>query len=191
MALNRGKNIQLALFFIILLVIGIVLAVFIGYRTVSNSPEMILKAVQKDADISVQNVSQVSTKNGIKEWRLNAASAKFLEPDKKAVFSGLSVVFYLKNGKTLDLSADTGTLYTVSRDISVEGNVTANDGLVTIQTETLRYTHERNALVADTPVKIVGDTFRLSADSAAVDLNTQITTFRGNVEGIIFENITM
>ena len=189
--MNQGKTIKRVLFFIILLVIGIVLAVFIGYRTGSNSPETILQTVQNDAAVSIQNLTQTSMKDGIKEWRLNAASADFMEQDKTAVFNDLSVVFYLKSGKTLSLTAETGSLNTVSRDIRAAGNVTADDGLVKIQTDTLQYSHKLGTLVADNPVKIMGETFQLSADSAAVDLNTQITTFRGNVKGTIVENIAM
>ena len=189
--MNQERNIKFILFFIILVVIGIVLAVFIGYRTVSNSPEMLLKAVQDDASISIENLTQISTKNGIKEWSLKAASADFMEQEKKAVFRDLSVTFYMRNGKTIQLSAETGSLNTESRDIHAAGNVIADDGMVKIQTEKLNYTHNAGVLYTDTPVKIVGETFQLFAETASYDLNTQITNFQGKVEGTIFENIRM
>jgi len=189
--IKQNKNIKFILFFIILLVIGIVLGVFIGYRTVSNPQEMILRAVQNDASISIENVTQTSIKNGIKEWSLKAASADFMEQEKQAVFNDLSVTFFMQNGKTIRLSAEKGYLNTESRDIKAAGNVVADDGTVKFQADTLSYTNEAGIIFSDAPVKILGDAFQLFADTASYDLKTQITTFKGNVEGAIFENIRL
>ena len=80
------------------LVFGVVLSVFIGYRTVSNPQEMFLSSlIQDDATIAIDRVHQTSTKNGIKEWSLDATSAQFIEKDRQAVFDDLSVTFYLEN----------------------------------------------------------------------------------------------
>lgn len=187
----RNKGLKYVLFFVILLVIGIVLGVFIGYRTVSNPQEMILKAVQDDATISIENVQQTSIKNGIKEWSLKAASADFMEQQKQAVFNDLSVTFFMRNGKTIHVSAQTGYLNTESRDIKAIGNVVADDGTVKFQTDRLSYTHEAEVIFSEAPVKISGDAFSLLADTASYDLKTQISTFKGNVEGTIIENISM
>lgn len=186
-----NKPAKVILFFAILLVIGIVLAVFIGYRTESKPQEMLLRAVQNDAAISVENVTQTSIKNGIKEWRLKAASADFLDKEKLAVFEDLSVTFFMGNGKAIRLSAQKGVLDTESRDIKATGNVVAEDGMVTLKAQKLDYAHDTRTLFSDAPVQIVAEAFALSADSASYDLNTQKTTFSGHVEGTIFEDISM
>jgi LPS export ABC transporter protein LptC len=186
-----NKSIKFILFFIILLAIGIVLGVFIGYRTVSNPQEMLLKAVQDDASISIENITQTSTKNGIKEWSLKAASADFMEQDKQAVFNDLHITFFMRNGKTIRLSAEKGYLNTESRDIKATGNVIADDGMVKIQADKLKYTHKAGVIFSDAPVKILADAFQLFADTASYDLKTQVATFKGNVQGIIFENVTL
>ena len=189
--ISRNKHIKFILVFIILLVIGIVLGVFIGYRTVSNPEEILRRAVQKDAAISVENVTQTSIKNGMKEWSLKASSADFMDQEKQAVFNDLAVTFFMQNGKTIRLSAEKGYLNTESRDIRAAGNVVADDGVVIIQADRLNYTHKTGVLFSNAPVKIMGDAFQLHADTASYDLNTQITTFKGNVEGTIFENIRL
>jgi LPS export ABC transporter protein LptC len=189
--IKQNKPIKFILFFIILLAIGIVLGVFIGYRTISNPQEMILQAVQNDASISVENVTQTSIKNGLKEWRLKAASADFMEQDKQAVFNALSVTFFMRNGKTVRISAEKGYLNTESRDIKAAGNVVADDGTMKFQADTLSYTNKTGIIFSDAPVKIWGDAFQLLADTASYDLKTQITTFKGNVAGTIFENISL
>ena len=169
------------------LVFGVVLTVFIGYRTVSNPQELFLSSLlQDDATISIDNVHQTSTKNGIKEWSLDARSAQFIKKDRQAIFDDLSVTFYLENDNSVKLTAAKGYLNTDTRDIRVDGEVIANDGEFKLMTDSLNYEHERRVLVATKPVQILGSTFRLNADTASYDLESQITTFDGKVDGTIY-----
>jgi len=189
---SRQRSIKLFLLITIFLVFGVVLTVFIGYRTVSNPQEMFLSSlIQDDATIAIDRVHQTSTKNGIKEWSLDARSAQFIEKDRQAVFDDLSVTFYLENDHSVNLSANKGYLNTDTRDIRIDGDVIADDGEFKILTDTLNYEHKRRVLIAVKPVQILGSTFRLNADSALYDLNSQQTTFDGSIEGTIFDKINL
>lgn len=189
---SRQRSIKLLLLITMFLVFGVVLTVFIGYRTVSNPQEMFLSSlIQDDATIAIDRVHQTSTKNGIKEWSLDARSAQFIEKDRQAVFDDLSVTFYLENDHSVNLSANKGYLNTDTRDIRIDGDVIADDGEFKILTDTLNYEHKRRVIIAVKPVQILGSTFRLNADSALYDLNSQQTTFDGSVEGTIFDKINL
>ena len=189
---SRQRSIKLLLLITMFLVFGVVLTVFIGYRTVSNPQEMFLSSlIQDDATIAIDRVHQTSTKNGIKEWSLDARSAQFIEKDRQAVFDDLSVTFYLENDHSVNLSANKGYLNTDTRDIRIDGDVIADDGEFKILTDTLNYEHKRRVLIAVKPVQILGSTFRLNADSALYDLNSQQTTFDGSIEGTIFDKINL
>ena len=194
MALNpsRLRSIKLSLLITMFLVFGVVLTVFIGYRTVSNPGELFLSSlIQDDATIAIDKVHQTSTKNGIKEWSLDATTAQFIEKERQAVFDNLSVTFYLENDNSIALSAHKGYLNTDTRDIRIHGDVIADDGEFKILTETLSYEHKRRVLVATTPVQIIGSTFLLNAGSALYDMASQKTTFDGKVEGILFEKVNL
>ena len=194
MALKHSpqRNIKLFLPIILFLVFGVVLTVFIGYRTVSKPQELLLSSlVQDDATIAIDRVHQTSTKNGIKEWSLDATSAQFMEKDRQAVFDELSVIFYMENDKWVKLSANKGYLNTDTRDIRVDGDVIADDGEFKMLTETLNYEHERRVLVTTKPVQILSNTLRVNADSASYDLTSRKTTFDGKVEGTIFDKIKL
>jgi len=189
---SRKRSFKLFLPIIMLLVFGLVLTVFISYRTVSRSQESLLTSmVQDDATIAIDRVHQTSTKNGIKEWSLDAASAQFVEKERQAVFEELSVTFYMENDKSVKLSANKGYLNTDTRDIRVHGDVITDDGAFRILTETLNYEHERRILVTTKPVQIFGNTLRVNADSASYDLTSQKTFFDGNVKGTIFDKIKL
>ena len=188
---SRQRRVKLFLLITMFLIFGVVLTVFIGYRTVSNPQGLLTSLVEDDATIAIDRVHQTSTKDGVKEWSLDATSAQFIEKDRQAVFDDLSVTFYMKNDHSIKLSARKGYLNTDTRDIRVDGDVVADDGRFKILTDTLNYEHERRMLVADQPVQILGSTFRLNADSASYDLTSQKSTFDGNVEGIIFDKISL
>jgi LPS export ABC transporter protein LptC len=189
--ITRKKHIRLALFVTILVVCVALMAVFREYRQVSNPEKFILSAIQDEASISIGNVNHTSTKNGIKEWNLQAESGHYIEKDKLAVFDNLLATFYMQNGNMVRMSARKGYLNTQSNDIRVTGNIVAVDGDFKIETDKLRYKNKRRMLYADSPVKVTGNAMSLVADSASYDLNSQKAVFEGKVEGIIFENITL
>jgi len=180
------------LLLIVFLVFGVVLTLFIGYRTVSNPQDLIVSSlVRDDATIAIDGVHQTSTKNGIKEWSLDARSAQFIEKDRQAVFDELSMNIYMENDKQVNLTAEKGYLNTDTSDMRVHGDVIADDGELTILTETINYEHAQRVLVTTKPVQVLGGKFRLNADSASYDLTSQKTTFDGNVEGTIFDKIDL
>ena len=81
--INLYKH-KLFLLITLFLVFGVVITVFIGYRTVSKPQELILSSLaQDDATIAIDRVHQTSTKNGIKEWSLDAVSAQFIEKNRQ------------------------------------------------------------------------------------------------------------
>ena len=187
---NRQKSLRLVLLLSMLLIFGVVLTVFIGYRTVSNPQETGLSSLLKDdVTISMADVQQTSTRNGLRDWSLNAASAQFLDKKKQVVFDDLAVTFYLDQGGSVALSARKGYLNTDTRDIRIDGDVVADDGQIKFRTESLDYDHEQRVLLTAEPVEIFGNRFCLTAESAFYDMATRKATFEGNVEGTIFESI--
>jgi LPS export ABC transporter protein LptC len=189
---SKLAHIKLFLLITVFLVFGVVLTIFFGYRTVSNPQESLVSSlVQDDATIAIDRVHQTSTKNGIKEWSLDAISAQLIEKDKQAVFDELSMKFYMENDRLVTLSAHKGYLNTETRDMRVHGDVIADDGEFRLLTETLNYEHARGVLVTTKPVQVLSSKFCLNADSASYDLTSQTTTFDGKVEGTIFDKIDL
>jgi len=172
-----------------LLIFGVVLTVFIGYRTGSNPQEMVLSSMLKDdVAISMADVQQTSIKNGVKDWSLNAASAQFLYKKNQVVFDDLDVTFYLDDGGSVKLSAQKGYLNTETQDIQIEGNIVADDGDIKFRTESLDYDHELRILVSAQPVQLFGNSFCLTAASAAYNMATSRAIFEGQVEGTLFDS---
>ena len=185
---KKQKRLKLLLLLFILVTIGIIIAIFFYYRPTSplqESPEI---ASEEGTHMAIGRVHQTATRDGFKEWNLDAASVKYMEAEKKALFKDISVTFFIRDGTRVYLTAEKGILQTESKDIEVTGNVVVKNEKYRMETETLQYQHEKRLLFTKVPVKIIGKDFDLSSDSLSVDLNQQRAWFKGQVKGTINES---
>ena len=189
--MKNCRLIQRVLLTVAVLALAATVTVFIGYRRVARNPEVLLDLVQKEADMQLNKIRQTATKNGIREWRLEAESATLLEKRKTVLLAKPDVAFFMDDGDNVHLTADQGTIYTDSSRMHVSGQVSATTSRYRFQTETLDYDPATRELRADTPVTLSGQSITLRADSMAMNMKTNITRFEGNVEGTISEDLQL
>jgi len=185
------KKLTIILFSLIVIVSGIIVAVFIGYRRILNTQDILIAPLNKETTLSIDRVHQTATRDGIKEWSLDAGSAQFVKAKKEALFKDLSVTFYLKDGQKVDVTADEGILKTDSNDIEAYGNVVVKSQGYRLITEKIEYEHRKRIVFSKQPVTITAEAFDLVADSMYFDLNTKKTLFKGNVGGTLREHIML
>ena len=70
--LKKTKKLSVFLLIVILVSVGTVVSVFIGYRQVSNTPEMLITSLKEGANLSLGKIRQTATRDGKKEWSLEA-----------------------------------------------------------------------------------------------------------------------
>lgn len=182
------KKLSIILLIVILLAIGTVVTVFIGYRQVSNAPELLLSSIKDGANLSLGKIRQTATRDGKKEWSLEAGSASYIENENKAVLKDLFITYYLKDNKEVYLNADQGILNTETNDIEFSGNVVVRNEEYKLKTEKLDYQHERRFISSDVPVHILGDEADVTANSLTYDLNANKIVLTGNVVATISRN---
>ena len=182
------KKLSIILLIVILLAIGTVVTVFIGYRQVSNAPELLLSSIKDGANLSLGKIRQTATRDGKKEWSLEAGSAHYIENEKKAVLKDLFITYFLKDNKEVYLNADQGILNTETNDIEFSGNVVIRNEEYKLKTEKLDYQHERRFISTDVPVHISGDGADVTANSLTYDLNANKIVLTGNVVATISRN---
>jgi len=194
MSVIKHKNLKkLKLFFLAFITIALtaVIAVFINYRRILENPEKLISSFPVDSNLSIGKIHQTSTKNGVKEFSLDAASAYYTASKKTVVLKDLSVTFFLKNKQEVYLTANKGILKTDSKDIEITGNVIVKNESSRLFSEKIQYKHGQRLLLSKVPVKIVGNSYQLTADRMSLDLNTNKTVFEGRVEGAFSENFTI
>ncbi len=188
---TKNKRLKIFLVAIILLSLGAISAVFMGYRLILNKESKFISPLYSKANVSISKVYQTATRDGIKEWSLEAKSAYYIDATKQANLQDVVVTFFLKDGGKVYLTADQGILKTDSNDIEVTGDVVVRNETYRLRTKKLNYEHTKRIIFSKVPVEIVGDSLNLAADSMSFDLNTNRVLFEGRIEGSFSETITL
>ena len=176
---------------IILIAVSIVIVVYIGYRRLSDIPDALLATIQDGADMSIGRIHQTATRDGKREWILEASSAHYTQSKKEVILKDLTVTFFLDDNSEVYLTGNRGKLNTSTNDIEVSGSVVIKKDNYQLITEKLNYAHNQRIIFSTVPVLIVGDDARISANSASLDLNTKKLRLEGNVESTFSENIEL
>ncbi len=179
--MKKTRKLSLFLLTVIILAVGTLVAVFIGYRRVSNAPELLLSSIQEGADLSLGKIRQTATRDGKKEWSLVADSADYMENESKVHLKNLSVTYFLKDNREVYLKADRGVLQTETNDIEFSGNVVVENETYRMKTEQLNYEHEKRFIFCREAVRIWGGDAEVTADAATYDLNADKIVLTGNV----------
>ena len=179
------KRIKLILLSIILITVGIIIVVYLGYRRISDTPELILSTIQDGANMSIGRIQQTATRDGKREWSLEATSAHYIETEKQVILKDLAITFFLDDNSEVYLAAQKGILNTDSNDIEVSGNVVITKDNYRLTAEQLNYDHKQRIIFSKVPVTISGNSANILADSAIFDLTTKKVRLEGNVEGTL------
>lgn len=177
------KKLNFFLISIIVLTFGIVVIVFFQYRHILEKNDTLVSIVDNKSNVSIGRAHQTATRDGRKEWSLDAASADYMDKNNQAVFKDLSLTFFLKDNTEVYLTANQGILKTDSNDIEINGNVLVTNTSYKLRCENLYYAHKKRIIFSKVPVNIIGDSFELVADSMSLNLNTNRTLFEGKVKG--------
>jgi LPS export ABC transporter protein LptC len=183
--LKKTKKLSIFLLIVILVSVGTVVSVFIGYRQVSNAPEMLITSLKEGANLSLGKIRQTATRDGKKEWSLEADSANYMEADNKVDLKNLSVVYFLEDNREVYLKADQGILQTDTNDIEFSGNVVIRNEEYQMKTEHLNYGHGQRIIICDQSIQISGKGAELTAESAKYYLNADKIVLKGNVVATI------
>ncbi len=185
---KRTRRVKLFLTAVVLITVGLVIIVYVGYRRISETPELILSTIRDDADMSIGKIHQTSTRDGKKEWSLEASSAHYMSEKNQVILEDLFVTFYLEDNSEVHLKANKGKLHTNSNNIEVSGNVVITKDKYVITTEQLKYRHKKRIIYCQVPLVISGESGKISAETASFDLNTNRVTLEGKVEGTFSES---
>jgi len=188
---HNHKKLKLFLLSIIFVALGVTLTVFVSHRRILEKEENIVSGIQSKANISIGKVNQTATRNGIKEWSLDATSVNYIAKKNQAIFQDLSITFYLKDKTEVYLTANKGILKTDSNDMELFGNIVVKNSKYRLKTKNLFYRHNKRIIFSKVPVKVTGASFDLAADSMSLNLNTNKAMFEGKVEGILSESFRL
>jgi len=176
----------------LLVVMIIIISGFFYFNRLLSKPVQINDIkIDSKAALKLNVLKQISKKNGIKEWELNAASATLLKGEDKAVLLDISVIFFAKDDKKVLLTSDTGVLNTKSHDILFSDNVVVTYETSVLKTDKLHYSKKEHIISSNAHVRLENGNSVIEADSMIVKLNDNMTTFEGHVRGTFSEDFNI
>ncbi|MDL2269944.1 LPS export ABC transporter periplasmic protein LptC [Desulfosarcina sp. OttesenSCG-928-A07] len=168
-------------------VIIAVAALFISYRQITQDPERMLDLVEKQAEMHLDKIRQTATRNGVRDWYLEARSATLQDHLKQVQLDHPDVEIFMETGDTVHLTADQGIIYTDSNRITLSGQIIAKTDEYALNTEFLDYDPTEREIRTHTQITLTGTNMKLRADQMTANLNTRVACFEGHVEGTIHD----
>ncbi len=165
----------------IVIILGTVIAIYIISQSDPYVMEPVAESAEPEATLSVNKIHQTATRDGKKEWSLEASSGHFIDKTRQLILKDVKVTFFLKDKSEILLLADQGILETDSSNIEVTGNVVLDNKEYKLLTEKLSYDHNQRLLYSKTPVTISGASAKLAAESLRFDIDTKKLTLEGRV----------
>ncbi len=166
-----------------------IVAGYIGFDRFFSAP-IEIKNIKIDtaAALKLNILKQISKKNGITEWELNAESATLLKDENKAILNTVSIIFFTKENKRVLLVSKNGVLNTKTHDMTFTDHVVVTYEDSTLKTDKLQYKKKEHIILSDTHVMLEKGSSIIKADSMVIILNENKTILKGHVKGRFNEN---
>ena len=157
----------------------------VSYYRFKEEPRRLVSVLPENMNVSLNRIHHVATRDGVKQWMLDAESAQYQKGDNKAVFKEVSATFFLKDGKTMHLTSRDGLLLTDTKNMEVWGDVVVRSGPYELNTDKLRYDYKTQSISTEAPIAIKGNRMNLSGDSMTFNLQTEEIVVRGKVRAVL------
>ncbi|MCF6245812.1 MAG: LPS export ABC transporter periplasmic protein LptC [Desulfobacula sp.] len=147
--------------------------------------------IDTKAALKLNILKQISKKNGIKEWALEAKSATLLKNEDKAVLIEVSVVFFTKDNKQVHLKSQKGVLDTKKHNMTFSDHVVVTYEASVLRTDQLHYNKKKHIIYSDAQVRLEKQGSIIEADSMTINLNNTTTILTGHVKGQFRDNFKL
>jgi LPS export ABC transporter protein LptC len=134
------------------------------------------------ADLKLDRVHYTETREGMKEWELEAASAVYYREQNTLALEKVRATFYGKNQETYVLVGEKGRYNTQTKVIEVYDGVKVDSSLgYQLRTQGLRYQADQRELSTSDPVEMKGPDMLVEGVGMVVELNRQCLRILGGV----------
>ena len=173
---------------------SVALVAILTWRTLAPSPKKNLSPPEpvSTADLQLDRMKYTETREGVKEWELEAASVRYFQDENMVFLEKVKATFFGKNQESYTLVGERGRFNTQTKAIEVFDGVRieSSDGY-RMQTQTLEYRAEERELRTSDPVEMSGPQLDVRGTGLVVELDHQrlkilkqvTTTIYGSIPG--------
>lgn len=126
------------------------------------------------ADLKLDRVHYTETREGRKEWELEAASAIYCKEGDTVMLEKIRATFYGRNQESYHLIGERGRFHTKSKLIEVYDGVKIDSSNgYHMRTRSLKYQADQKELHTSDPVELEGPAVRVEGVGMVVELNRE------------------
>ena len=132
------------------------------------------KEPASSADLKLDRVRYTETREGVKEWELEATSAQYFKEDSTILLDKVKATFFGKEGQTYTLVGEKGRFNTATKAIELFNGIQleSSDGYQ-MRSQSLNYQAEKREFHTADAVEIMGPQLRVEGIGLIVDLDRQ------------------
>lgn len=161
------------------------LLIFIVGGPARRVPQASVPVLSQKADAGLHGFSFVQSKDGLVDWKIQARQAQLFEVDSKAVLNDVQVTLMGRDGVTMTVAGDEGTINTGTKNFVISkrsGNLAlvTNSGF-TIYTPRITWDDQSQRIWTDEPVRITGPRLEVTGQGMDAFLATREMRVRRNV----------
>ncbi len=176
------------------------LAVLYYFQTLIADKKIIKKIkIDSEASLILNRMQHTSTRNGVKEWTLEATSAKVLKNEDKVLITNISLVFFMPKGEQVEVTAKNGYINMGASDIDLSDNIVVTYKTSVLTTDRLHYEKKSHIIYSNEHVTITNavsanysaanNSSVLKSDTMKIDLNNNSLELKGNVYAILSDSL--
>lgn len=182
---------RLRVFLGIIILGSLAMVVIMTWRTMAPSTKKDTPAPTTQADLKLDRVHYTETRDGVKEWELEATSAQYFKEESTVLLDKVKATFFGKEGQAYTLVGEKGKFNPQTKAIELFGGIQleSSDGYQ-MRTQSLQYEAGKRQLGTTDAVEIEGPQLRVEGIGLIVDLEgqrlrvlRQVTTTLSQAEG--------
>jgi LPS export ABC transporter protein LptC len=158
------------------------------WMALSPGPEGNIPPQKPDstADLKLDRVHYMETRDGVKEWELEAASVAYYKDENTVVLEKIQATFFGKDKDNYVLVGAKGRLNTQTKAIEIYDGVKVDStNGYHMRTQSLTYQADRRELTTSDPVEMRGPDLQVEGGGMVVELTSQRLKILGGVKTTI------
>jgi LPS export ABC transporter protein LptC len=172
--LEKGRMKRLRSFLGVIILGSLAIVAIMTWRTMAPPTEKNGPAPTTQADLKLDRVHYTETREGEKEWELEATSAQYFKEESTILFDKVKATFFAKEGQTYTLVGEKGKFNPQTKEMELFDGIQlqSSDGYQ-MRTRSLKYQAGKRELSTADAVEIEGPQLRVEGIGLIVDLDRQ------------------
>ena len=183
------QRIKYVRWLLLLTMIGGLLALVVGlkFRSAERTVPAVVEAVTStDGSLRLNNFEYRDVKEGNARWTVWAATATYFEEKRETLLDQVKAVFFLKNGKEVELKGDTGILHNDTNNMEINGNVKVRyDDAYELTTDRLLFDRDKELIHTAAPLVLEGKGIILKGQGMRLEIAKRALTILSHIETIL------